>query len=491
MARHATTPTAQQVFAPLLDPASRGFVPTPDAIVDLMVAKLFDGKPPSVDSSILDPGCGLGAFEDGIVRWCARHGVALPAILGMELDRPRQQAAAARFRKTRSISILHHDFLAPTTQAFDYVIGNPPYVGITSLTERERATFRAGFKTAVGRFDLYLLFFEQALRVLKPGGRLVFITPEKFLYVKTAEPLRHILAGFDVKEIQLVDEATFGSLATYPTITTVDAARPGAGTKVILRDGTTRTIGIPEDGSSLQPLLNGHAPVAGTTLTLEDVCVRVSCGIATGADKVFVRERSTLPEPLARFAYPTVSGRELVPGRELVEARHALLVPYDRDGALMPFGALGALGAYLETHLARLDARTCATRKPWYAFHDSAPLPEILRPKLLCKDITATPHFWLDRQGELVPMHSVYYIVPEDPTKLDALAAYLNSPEALRWMTAHCQRAANGFLRLQSAILKRLPVPPELAPGSPSHASSAHSRKARGSLRAARLLSRG
>ena len=199
-----TAMAAQQTFGRLLEPTTRGFVPTPDLIVDLMVAKLFEGKPPSEDSTILDPGCGNGAFEDGILRWCSRRRVPTPRIIGVELDRERHAEATAKFARSRSISILNEDFLAPSSRRFDFVIGNPPYVPITSLSENERAAFRVEYATATGRFDLYLLFFEQALRLLKPGGRLVFITPEKFLYVKTAQPLRSILARVDVKEIRLV-----------------------------------------------------------------------------------------------------------------------------------------------------------------------------------------------------------------------------------------------------------------------------------------------
>jgi hypothetical protein len=110
-------------------------------------------------------------------------------------------------------------------------------------------------------------------------------------------------------------------------------------------------------------------------------------------------------------------------------------------------------------HRRLLQARTCAQRKPWHAFHDSFPLPDILRPKLLCKDITAVPHFWADPEGTLIPCQSVYYIVPRDPNSLNELRDYLNGPEARAWLRAHCQRAAHNFLRLQSAILKRLPIP--------------------------------
>lgn len=99
-------------------------------------------------------------------------------------------------------------------------------------------------------------------------------------------------------------------------------------------------------------------------------------------------------------------------------------------------------------------------RKPWYAYHETPPLAHIRRPKILCKDITATPFFIADPEGRIVPRHSAYYIVPADPSCLDDLVQYLNSAPARDWLRLHCQRAANGFLRVQSHALKRLPVPP-------------------------------
>ena len=132
-------------------------------------------------------------------------------------------------------------------------------------------------------------------------------------------------------------------------------------------------------------------------------------------------------------------------------------------GDLLPKG-LGALGLYLRRadNQARLMGRTCVKRKPWYAFHDNCPLPDIRRPKILCKDIGQRPKFWADKSGAILPLHSVYYIVPLKTEDLDPLCAWLNGPEATTWLTNHCQRAANGFLRLQSRILRNLPVPAAL-----------------------------
>jgi hypothetical protein len=42
---------------------------------------------------------------------------------------------------------------------------------------------------------------------------------------------------------------------------------------------------------------------------------------------------------------------------------------------------------------------------------------------------------------------------------MEPLCEYLNGDEARNWLEANCQRAAGGFLRIQSAVLRDLPVP--------------------------------
>jgi SAM-dependent methyltransferase len=442
----------------------KGFVATPRKIVDLMVSKLFARRGPRNDEVVLDPGCGTGSFIEGLILWCKKNGTPFPRIVGVELDPHRVLEARAKFAAFPSVAIEERDFLGPDERKYDFIIGNPPYVPITELTEREKRRYRKRYRTARGRFDLYFLFLEQAIRSLRPGGRLVFITPEKYAYVDAAAPLRRLLSAIRVEEIHFLQEDVFGELVTYPTITTVVHAPGPSGTAVIFRDGRTAKVNLPTGGASWLPALNGGL-TRGSKFTLSDVCDRVSCGVATGADAVFVVREEELPAKLRPFAYPTIAGRELTSHDTEILPSHVMLIPYDRTGRLLPEGELGALGNYLNRRNAkdRLLARTCVAKKPWYAFHENPPLPDILRPKILCKDIAERPRFWVDRGGSLVPRHSVYYIVPKDPSRIDRLAQYLRSEAATRWLEAHCQRAANGFLRLQSRVLKRLPVPPRLA----------------------------
>jgi hypothetical protein len=86
-------------------------------------------------------------------------------------------------------------------------------------------------------------------------------------------------------------------------------------------------------------------------------------------------------------------------------------------------------------------------------------LQGMLRPKILFKDIGATPQFWVDWIGDIVPRHSVYYLVPPDLHTLRVLLRHLESPAAHEWLADNCQRAANGYLRLQSRVLQRMPLP--------------------------------
>lgn len=437
-------------------------MPTPAPIADEMVGLLFRDHAPRPESRVLDPGCGTGAFIQGIIRWCKANRRPLPQTVGIESEPTRAALARKAFKGHPQIEIRNRDFLTNPPEAFDFVIGNPPYVPITELTEKEKATYRSRFVTAVERFDLYLLFFEQALKCLNVGGRLVFITPEKFMYVSTAAALRRLLARVNVQEVRLIDESAFRDLVTYPTITVV-SEEPPSSTRVTLRTGRTVSVDLPGDGSSwLSTILSTRA--RSGFVPLEEACIRISCGVATGADSVFVKESASMEKSVGRFAFPTISGRELT-DQDKPRTRFAMLIPYDARGRLLPLGELDAFGAYLENPdvQRRLKARTCVSRKPWYSFHENPPMHDLLRPKLLCKDITAEPRFWIDADGSIVPRHSVYYLVPKNPKIIHDLARYLNSRPARMWLSANCQRAANGFLRLQSHVLKKLPIPPDLA----------------------------
>lgn len=449
----------------------KGHVPTPDALAEKMVRRAFRDEPPSSDDRILYPGAGDAPFAAAVERVCDEESWECPEGLAVETN--PEHLSRAKSRGLTHVTFENRDFLADDmldAGRFEYIIGNPPYVPIEGLSEEEKKQYRSTFQTAIERFDLYLLFFEQSLSMLAPGGILSFVTPEKFEYVDTAAPLRRLLTSDSlcIEEIEHIPEDAFTGLITFPCVTTVRRTSADVNpceTRVTLRDGTSHVTTLPGDGESWASNVRGaDLDDMETGATLGDVTERISPGLATGADKVFVLDADDVPDEIdERWVYPTVSGSQL---REFDGpfTDSVFVCPYKPNGELADEAELGSFLDWLETHRERLEDRSCVKGgKRWYAWHENPPMQDILQPKIVFRDIAKEPQFWPEMEGTVVPKHSVYYTVPKGGVPMDELLEYLNSPEARMWMEAHCQKAHNGFYRLQSRVLRDLPVPKEWA----------------------------
>ena len=76
---------------------------------------------------------------------------------------------------------------------FDVIIGNPPYVVLKS-DNKSLAYFKKTYKVAHGgKVNLYKLFIERALMLLKPSGYLGFICPSNYLSSADSIDLRRLL----------------------------------------------------------------------------------------------------------------------------------------------------------------------------------------------------------------------------------------------------------------------------------------------------------
>ncbi len=98
---------------------------------------------------------------------------------------------------------------------FDIVIGNPPYVRIQNLEDTETEYFNNNFKSAFKNYDIYLLFVEKSLELLRNNGKLGFIIPSKFINADYGLGLRNLISEtkslrkfVDFKDIQIFGDAT-------------------------------------------------------------------------------------------------------------------------------------------------------------------------------------------------------------------------------------------------------------------------------------------
>ena len=217
------------------------------------------------------------------------------------------------------------------------------------------------------------------------------------------------------------------------------------------------TVNLPPGRDPWLPLLEGAAPPRAA-VTLADVCLRISCGVATGADSVFVRPADGLDPALRRFAHPTVAGRELTPGdgRSSAAFRHADTLRHELPAACRWSGS----GPWVTTSCATTFAGDCSRGRVSGA---SRGMPFTKRrccwtscARRSCARTSARSRTsgWI-AAVEIVPRHSVYYIVPREPAAIDVIAGYLQSPSRAR--VAHPELPACG---------QGIPAAPEPCPAA-------------------------
>ncbi len=103
---------------------------------------------------------------------------------------------------------------------FDIVIANPPYVRVDDISDLLRDKYKLFYKTSIGKYDLYYLFFEKAFSICAPESMCVFISPNKFCAADSANKLREILFEFttygDILSTSMLN--VFETAANYPVI---------------------------------------------------------------------------------------------------------------------------------------------------------------------------------------------------------------------------------------------------------------------------------
>ncbi len=104
---------------------------------------------------------------------------------------------------------------------FDIVIGNPPYIRNTELSNEDKTIFNKTFFSSYKQYDIYVLFFELGLKLLKNKGVLGFITSNKFIASDYGMKIRDlILRNSKIKKIiDVSNVSVFKDASTYPSIT--------------------------------------------------------------------------------------------------------------------------------------------------------------------------------------------------------------------------------------------------------------------------------
>lgn len=105
---------------------------------------------------------------------------------------------------------------------FDIVIGNPPYVDSEEMTKsmpHEREVYSKKFSCAKGNWDLFVLFIEKGINLVRKDGVQTYIVPNKLVSAPYTTTLRKFMSKNQILEIKDYSNVNvFKSAAVYPVV---------------------------------------------------------------------------------------------------------------------------------------------------------------------------------------------------------------------------------------------------------------------------------
>ena len=379
---------------------------------------------------------------------------------------------------------------------FDVVLGNPPYVRQEWITEQKPA-LKERYASYDGAADLYVYFFERALDLLRPGGRLGYVVTNKWLRAGYAENLRGVLTDESAAWVEgVVDfghaKQVFPDADVFPSLLfarkPLEHSPPPAAVRacVIPRDQLrvddldqqleAEGFDLPRGALGRSAWALEPPAVKGLLETIEAAGAPLGeyvgrqpyRGVVTGCNAAFVidvatRERLILEDPASEEVIrPFLRGQDVNRWAADWDGQHMI---FARRG--IDIDAYPAVRGHLETFRTRLEPKPDGWPKgkkwpgrkagnyEWYELQDAVDYwREFEKPKVIYQVIQYHPSYAHDTSGVLLNDKG-FFIPTDDPWVI----AVLNSP--LMWcrnwrVLTHLKDEALSPL---GYLMEQLPIP--------------------------------
>ena len=340
-----------------------------------------------VDAVAVEPAAGEGAFLglmiERLADSCQRLGRPISecrnSLIAYELDdvsAERARILAVKLLTDRGVKastakslaqawVRTGDYLFDSmTVEADFVIGNPPYVRLEDIPEETAQLYRDAYPTMYGRADLYVAFFEAALRQLKEGGACAFICADRWMRNQYGAELRKLITSAFAVDVVIEmhnADAFHDEVDAYPAITVIRRREQGpamvasAGPEAegisshafagaLLAGAKAKRMALPKGCVRLVSIPGSRAITRGRATHLNswhscdvwrsdfqplETNARVGIGVATGNDRVFITKDPQLVESsrLLKLAL----ARDICDGA-MQWSGHYLVDPWNSDG---------------------------------------------------------------------------------------------------------------------------------------------------------------
>lgn len=456
--------------------------------------------------SLLDPACGSGGFLIEAMYRYMELGLsskqAADLIHGFDYNPLAVTMTSANILLRAPDSVPHInclDFLkSPIEGLFDAIVCNPPYTRHHELLRDYKEEISEIVSQEASRrisrlSSLYVHFFIHAMKTLARAGRMAFITPNEFLDVEYGVELKeYLLKSCRIRALIIFHESSllFREAQTTACITLVEAGEPDGEVTIVKseswpgspnglleliegkRDSLqgSRVIRVPQklmDPSAKWTRIGEAAPIRSKLLVPLGEIARVKRGIATGANSFFVLSDKEIKQwgISQKYLRPVVTNSRFVPhldfrSQDFEFLRTQGMKVWLLDVASPPEGLRGdPVLQYLEFgKRSKVHERYLTrTRTIWYT-QEQRSAPPIIFPLMIRKN----PRFVCNHANVVITnnLHGVYpkESILQEPYRLEALLAYLNSSFAARSLPYVGRTYGGGLVKLEPKEVEALPV---------------------------------
>ena len=476
-----------------------GIVYTPEPIVELILDNVLPRSYDELaDAVVCDPACGDGAFLTAVARrFLSRLNRAdamraLRRLTGYDIDENAVAECKANLDRTIAehypgervdwnVSVrdaLDRPSFAADCGRFTHVIGNPPYVRVQHLEQAGRARLARRWSLLRGATDLYIVFYELALDLLRAGGRLGFITPSSWLRSDSGSLLRnHLVKSHDVKKIiDFAEHQVFPDVTTYTAIAIVE--KGGATDRIAVETYDGEAV----NGGGFAQYDKGDPSSAWWIARSEPDWIRmrelmhrgqplgdiadIHVGIQTLADGVFIlpHESAALMRLEGWMLRDIVKASVMKDGQDPV--KRVVIFPYDDNGKLLPEDDISAhapnVYEWLSSNKERLLGRDKGRFDPrrWYGFGRQVSIVSGFGDKILTSGMNLRPNF----QQCPIPEATFYagYCVKPKPHyrgTIGELLKILNSDDMEFFIKNTSRPYQGGWMSYAKSFIEKFPVP--------------------------------
>ncbi|HEY0221209.1 MAG TPA: TaqI-like C-terminal specificity domain-containing protein [Lactovum miscens] len=386
------------------------------------------------------------------------------------------------------------------TGGFDVVFGNPPYIQlqkkeIFSDIEKEIYKKLGNFQSYEATGDIYSLFFERGIQLLKPQGRLGFITSNKYLRAGYGKSLRnYILENTNPYQLVNLGSGMFGATVD----TSILAIEKSNNTNELHATDLVKRARSPknrienmsdyieqhklavsfqkdESWTILSPIEESIKQKIETVGTpLKDWNISISYGIKTGYNEAFIISGKKRQEILdncqsedekvrtAELIRPILRGRDI--NRYSYEfADKYLITTYnsytDSNGNRIPSIDINnylAVKNYLDKYWTEISKRQDKGDTP-YNLRRCAYMDDFNKPKLIWLELTDHSKFTIDLENNFVLAGA--FLMTSSKNNLYSLLSFLNS-KLIDWLFDQlCNSSGTGTNQWKKFVLERLTLP--------------------------------